>query len=394
MVVLASFDKVTSIALCISLCTDKEFIELRESWEGVLVVQSIVILFVVYVLLWIFTARGRANAQVQADIDYVGDFVWPSGAPDVASVTSRPEGDRLASNLAVRISLAYMQLFSIPYLVSDVVQLCHPRKGAMRYAALSHRGKIPRIFALGYVNKVMFHFEETVGILTQLPNLVLVKLPCMAMKVYMFVSLKRSILVLASVLWDFLLFVVKVYMIIAHIDTAVKFKSWLVAPHPDANRAARTVREKLLKKHFFFHESEQPGHLEDPGVLGWIWLLFGSCHKEQRSPSGYLGRWTHISSTVPSSPNWPASPVKQSMLGHSISEMSMSDSWVEHSIPLKMARSILAPRPGEEVGRKTVFACGIPTVPSSVVDRVSLVHPATGSAWTPESGLGNGSVLV
>ena len=27
--------------------------------------QSIVILFVVYVLLWIFTARGRANAQVQ-----------------------------------------------------------------------------------------------------------------------------------------------------------------------------------------------------------------------------------------------------------------------------------------------------------------------------------------
>ena len=56
--------------------------------------QSIIILFVVYVLLWIFTARGRANAQapkcvtylhdgpresclrkVQADIDYVGDFV-------------------------------------------------------------------------------------------------------------------------------------------------------------------------------------------------------------------------------------------------------------------------------------------------------------------------------
>jgi len=382
MVVLASFDKITSIALCISLCTDKEFIELRESWEGVLVVQSIIILFLVYVLLWIFTARGRANAQVQADIDYVGDFVWPNGAPDMASATPRPEGDRLASNLAMRISLTYMQLFSIPYLVTDVVQLCHPRKGAMRYAALSHRGKVPRVFALGYVNKVMFQFEETVGILTQLPNLALVKLPCMAMKVYMFVSLKRSVLVLVSALWDFLLFVVKVYMIIAHVETAVKFKSWLVASHPDASRAARTVREKLLKKHFFFHESpEKPGHLEDPGALGWIWLLFGRCQEEQRSPTGYLGRWTQISATLPSSPNWPASPTKPFMPGpgRSTSEMSLSGSWVEHSVPLKMARSILAPRPGEEVGRKTVFASGIPTISSKVVDGLSLVHPGTSS---------------
>ena len=52
------------------------------------------------------------------------------------------------------LSLIYFQLFSIPHLVTDVVQLCHPRKGAMKFAALSYRGKIPRFFALGYVNKV------------------------------------------------------------------------------------------------------------------------------------------------------------------------------------------------------------------------------------------------
>eukprot|EP00439_Symbiodinium_sp_Y106_P080956 s470_g19.t2 len=320
--------------------------------------------------------QGQGSQRLEAEhSELLGTGIWRSNKAKGAAGKS-------ASNLAMRISLTYMQLFSIPYLVTDVVQLCHPRKGAMRYAALSHRGKVPRVFALGYVNKVMFQFEETVGILTQLPNLALVKLPCMAMKVYMFVSLKRSVLVLVSALWDFLLFVVKVYMIIAHVETAVKFKSWLVASHPDASRAARTVREKLLKKHFFFHESpEKPGHLEDPGALGWIWLLFGRCQEEQRSPTGYLGRWTQISATLPSSPNWPASPTKPFMPGpgRSTSEMSLSGSWVEHSVPLKMARSILAPRPGEEVGRKTVFASGIPTISSKVVDGLSLVHPGTSS---------------
>ena len=52
------------------------------------------------------------------------------------------------------LSLTYFQLFSMPHLVTDVVQLCHPRKGAMKFSALSYRGKIPRFFALGYVNKV------------------------------------------------------------------------------------------------------------------------------------------------------------------------------------------------------------------------------------------------
>jgi len=394
MVVLAAFDKVTSIALCISLCTDKEFIALRESWEGVLVVYSIVILFLLYVVLWIFTARGRANAQVRADIDYVGDLVWPSGAPNRNFPAVRPEGDRLASNAAVRFALTYMQLFSIPYLVTDVVQLCHPRKGAMRYAALSHRGKIPRVFALGYVNKVMFQYEETVGVLALLPNLALVKLPCMAMKVYMFICMKRSVLVLMSALWDFLLFVVKVYMIISHIDTAIKFKSWLVASHPDLNRAARTVREKLLKKYFFFFESEQnPGHLEDPGVLGWIWQLFGRCSEEQRSTSGYLGRWTQSSCALPSSPNRPTSPRNLNALKRSTTsemDMSLSESWVENSIPLPMARAILAPRHGEEIGRKIIFSNGIPTVPSRVVDEVALVCPETESVcyefWYTEQG--------
>lgn len=55
----------------------------------------------------------------------------------------------------------------------------------MKFAALSYRGKIPRFFALGFVNKVMFHFEESVGVLTLLPNMALVKLPCIAFKVYM-----------------------------------------------------------------------------------------------------------------------------------------------------------------------------------------------------------------
>ena len=34
MVVLSSFDRMTSIQLCISLLTDKEFVELRNSKEG------------------------------------------------------------------------------------------------------------------------------------------------------------------------------------------------------------------------------------------------------------------------------------------------------------------------------------------------------------------------
>ena len=152
MVVLSSFDRMTSIQLCISLLTDKEFVDLRGSWEGEVVVWSIVGLVVLYMVIWLLTSLSRANDHVKADIDYVGDLVWPTGAPKGVS-TERPENDRLASNLAVRLSLIYFQLFSIPNLVTDVVQLCHPRKGAMKFAALSYRGKIPRFFALGYVNK-------------------------------------------------------------------------------------------------------------------------------------------------------------------------------------------------------------------------------------------------
>lgn len=39
----------------------------------------------------------------------------------------------------------------------------------------------------------MFHFEEGAGVLTLLPNMALVKLPCMAFKVYMFCFLQRAI---------------------------------------------------------------------------------------------------------------------------------------------------------------------------------------------------------
>lgn len=46
---------------------------------------------------------------MKADIDYVGDLVWPTGAPDGVSC-ERPAKDRLASNLQVRLSLVYFQL--------------------------------------------------------------------------------------------------------------------------------------------------------------------------------------------------------------------------------------------------------------------------------------------
>jgi len=101
MVVLSSFDRMTSVQLCISLLADKEFEDLRGSWEGHLVVFSIVGLVILYMIVWLLQSVSRANDAVRADIDYVGDLVWPTGAPKGVSC-ERPEGDRLASNLAVR----------------------------------------------------------------------------------------------------------------------------------------------------------------------------------------------------------------------------------------------------------------------------------------------------
>ncbi|CAJ1334771.1 unnamed protein product [Effrenium voratum] len=381
MVVIASFDRMTSIQLCISLLTDVEFIELRESWEGVLVVWSIVGLVVLYMLIWVLTARGRANAQVQADIDYVGDLVWPTGAP-VGAAAERPEGDRLASNFAVRCSLIYFQLFTIPYLVTDVVPLCHPRKGAMKFAALSCRGKMPRVFVLGYVNKVMFHFEETVGILTLLPNMALVKLPCVFFKVYMFVFLQQSGLLMVSLLWDVILNLVKAYNVVSHVRTASAYKHWLAHPQADMSRAARTVREKILKKHFFFHESEdQPGCLEDPGLIGWFWQLFGRWSEEQRSRTGYLGRWTH---PVPTPSKESNQSERQVSVDSSHSQPCPSPSspgsptaWVERTMHLNSAKSMLRCRPGEEIGRKIIFSSGTPNISAAVVEALSLVDPDT-----------------
>ncbi|CAK9035248.1 2-mannosyltransferase-like 4 [Durusdinium trenchii] len=343
MVVLSSFDRMTSIQLCISLLTDKEFVELRNSKEGAVVVMAIVVLVVLYMLIW-----------VKADIDYVGDLVWPTGAPDGVSC-ERPAKDRLASNLQIRLSLVYFQLFAIPNLVTDVLQLCHPRKGAMKFAALSYRGKIPRFFALGFVNKVMFHFEESVGVLTLLPNMALVKIPCMAFKVYMFVLLQQSGLLLVSLIWDVILNSVKTYKIISHIQTAVKYKRWLADPHSDMTMSARTVREKLLKKHFFFQDSQVPGQLEDPGPMGWFLQLFGGrcCDEPQRSPTGYLGRWT-----LPDDPK----------------AEDLRCDWVQRSIKLKTAKSMLRCRPGEEIGRKTIWSCGLPSIPAVVVEKLALVN--------------------
>ncbi|CAK9071898.1 unnamed protein product [Durusdinium trenchii] len=354
MVVLSSFDRMTSIQLCISLLTDKEFVELRNSKEGAVVVMAIVVLVVLYMLIWVLTSWGRANDQVKADIDYVGDLVWPTGAPDGVSC-ERPAKDRLASNLQIRLSLVYFQLFAIPNLVTDVLQLCHPRKGAMKFAALSYRGKIPRFFALGFVNKVMFHFEESVGVLTLLPNMALVKIPCMAFKVYMFVLLQQSGLLLVSLIWDVILNSVKTYKIISHIQTAVKYKRWLADPHSDMTMSARTVREKLLKKHFFFQDSQVPGQLEDPGPMGWFLQLFGGrcCDEPQRSPTGYLGRWT-----LPDDPK----------------AEDLRCDWVQRSIKLKTAKSMLRCRPGEEIGRKTIWSCGLPSIPAVVVEKLALVN--------------------
>jgi len=359
MVVLSSFDRMTSVQLCISLLADKEFEDLRGSWEGHLVVFSIVGMVILYMIVWLLQSVSRANDAVRADIDYVGDLVWPTGAPKGVSC-ERPEGDRLASNLAVRLSLTYFQLFSMPHLVTDVVQLCHPRKGAMKFSALSYRGKIPRFFALGYVNKVMFHFEETVGVLSLLPNMALVKLPCMAIKVYMFCFLQQSVLLLVSVLWDVILNGVKTYKIISHVRTARKYKNWLAdSERSDMTLSAKTVREKLLKKHFFFQESPKTGKLEDPGLLGWFWQLSGGrcCVEELRSPTGYLGRWT-----LPED--------------ETCAEDLRAD-WVQRSVKLRSLKSMLRCRPGEEIGRRVVWSCGMPTIPAMVVENLELVDPVT-----------------
>lgn len=100
----------------------------------------------------------------------------------------------------------------------------------------------------------------------------LVKLPCMAFKVYMFCFLQRSGLLLVSLLWDVILNGVKTYKIVSHVRTARKYKSWLADPErSDVTLSAKTVREKLLKKHFFFQESQTTGKLQDPG----LWLGCG-----------------------------------------------------------------------------------------------------------------------
>ena len=82
------------------------------------------------------------------------------------------------------------------------------------------------------------------------------------------------------------------------------------------------------------------GELTDPGLLGWFWQLFGGrcCAQELRGPTGYLGRWT-----------LPA-------------EMNAEDlraDWVQRSIKLKHAKSMLRCRPGEDIGGKIVWSLGV-----------------------------------
>lgn len=85
--------------------------------------------------------------------------------------------------------------------------------------------------------------------------------------------LQQSGLLLLSLGLDLILNGVKAYKILTHINTARKYKRWrlvrgllkkvkserLAKPHADMTAAAKTVREKLLKKHFFF--TEWPGGL-------------------------------------------------------------------------------------------------------------------------------------
>eukprot|EP00931_Biecheleriopsis_adriatica_P018028 TRINITY_DN12730_c0_g1_i1.p1 TRINITY_DN12730_c0_g1~~TRINITY_DN12730_c0_g1_i1.p1 ORF type:complete len:842 (-),score=143.55 TRINITY_DN12730_c0_g1_i1:133-2658(-) len=294
MVVLSSCDLMTSLQLCVSLFSSGTYSDLRNTPRGLVIVYTIIGLVLLYILLWLLTARSRANAQIRSDIDYVGDLVWPTGAPNGES-QGRPARDQLASNFAVRCALMYMHLYQLPFLVREAVQLCHPRKGAMKFGACSRRGNIPRFFALGYVNKA--------GILSSLPHLVLVKLPLIALKVYMFVSLQRSPLLLGSILLTITLNGVKAYQILLHIQDFIAFKRWLVESEDGEDAADRTVREKLLKKHFYFTDSHsEPGTrtLEDPGVIGLLQHLCGwcRCSEETRTPSGYLDRWQHTSPEI------------------------------------------------------------------------------------------------
>ena len=86
MVVLSSFDRMTSLQLCISLLTDKEFVDLRGSWEGEVVILSIVGLVILYMVAgrWFSYCRPFLSFFIVFDFLLAESFHLMTQNPDSA----------------------------------------------------------------------------------------------------------------------------------------------------------------------------------------------------------------------------------------------------------------------------------------------------------------------
>jgi len=274
----------TFVQLCINLWLNTEFARLRtEEPEFVVMLTAMLLLSNV---VWVYYAYRQTVARVIADIDYIGDLVWNNN-----NEGHRPEDDRIASNRDVRFALFLTNLFELPYIVKEVVNLCHPRKGIMTYGAFGGWGRLPRTIALGYANKFMFGYEETAGTLTTVPHIVMGKLPTVLLKVFIFVRYKSTWILGMSIAWSSMLLVVKIAAIIEYTFKAHKLKKWCVDNYEEGPPEQRTVIERKLLRDFYF-QFDHHKKLVDPGTRGWLMQMAPVSVERSGHRDGFLHKWT------------------------------------------------------------------------------------------------------
>lgn len=261
-VCLKSFDMMTVMQLITSLWLDRTFVQMRD--EQLWVIALLTIMVLQGTAIWVYFAYRQTLVQVSSDIDYVGDLVWVNNNDG-----DKPADGRVASNFQVRISLFFMNLFELPYHVREVVNLCHPRKGAMKFGAFGGWGRLPRICALGYENKTMFEYEESAGTFATVPHIVFSKLPTVFIKLYILFVYQRTFILGMSIMLASGVILMKLAVIIEYMFKASTFMNWMVENHEEGGEEQRIIIEKKLKKDFYFSVDDN-GQLVNPGTMGWL----------------------------------------------------------------------------------------------------------------------------
>jgi len=282
-VMLKGADLICTAQLCVSLLYDPHFSGLSQDLNWVR--YSWFVIEVLGLLMWTFMGFRLTASMVAEDIEYVGDLVWSNN-----NCGPKPAGNRVASNLKVRAALILINMLQTPYLVQDVVKLCHPRKGSMKFSAFGGWGQIPRVFALGFENRVMLEYQLRAGMLASISKFLLFRVPALGLKIFLLIHGKPSWILISSVLSATLVTFCKSSDVWDYLHYAAWFRAWCVGrlQHGDDNE--RVIIEKLLMSRFFFTKGPS-GELQEPGVVGVVKQIFGAAAQTSKNPDGFMAIW-------------------------------------------------------------------------------------------------------